>query len=122
MFEPGHLNRKKQPGMPGVPDYDIDVYYEVRHDPKEGVLLHFRLSGQVAGQSVAEEFDMHRDTAFNFASRLAKAAVKLGLPPNASPIMRSHGEYDAMFADIRKKLNVNPGDPVDFDHLDKDGF
>ena len=47
MFEPGHLNRKKQPGIPGVPDFDIDVYYDVRRDPKEGVLLHFRMSGQM---------------------------------------------------------------------------
>ena len=122
MFEPGHLNRKKQPGMPGVPDYDIDVYYEVRHDPKEGVLLHFRLSGQVAGQSVAEEFDMHRDTAFNFASVISKVAVKNGLHPNNTLIMRNHQEYDQVFADIRRVLGAAPGETVNFDHLQKDGF
>ncbi|MBH3338849.1 MULTISPECIES: DUF5064 family protein [unclassified Pseudomonas] len=122
MFEPGHLNRKKQPGIPGVPDFDIDVYYDVLRDPKEGVLLHFRMSGHVNGRSFTDEFNMHRDTAFNFASRIAKAAAKQGLPVNASPIMRSHSEYDAMFADIRKKLDIRTGDPVNFDNLEKDGF
>ena len=117
MFTPGHLNRTN---VPGGPQYSIDVFYEVRRDPKEGMLLHFKMSGQVAGRTFVEEFDMHRDTAFNFASLLARAAVKHGLPANESLIMRGHAEYDAMFADIREKLGTKPGDPVNLDNLEKD--
>lgn len=120
MFTPGHLNRTNAQGNPGVPQYNIDVFYEVRRDPKEGMLMHFKLVGEVSGQSFTEEFDMHRDTAFNFASRVAKAAVKHGVPANSSLIMRGHAEYDAMFADIRDKLGVQPGDPVNLDNVEKD--
>ena len=74
MFEPGHLHRKSLPGMPG-PEFDVDVHYEVRHDPSEGKLMHFKMSGHIGGQAFVEEFDMHSDTAFNFASLLAKVAV-----------------------------------------------
>ncbi|WP_137817590.1 DUF5064 family protein [Pseudomonas sp. 2FG] len=122
MFTPGHLNRASIPGTPGVPEFNIDVFYEVHRDPKEGILMHFKMIGHVSGREFVEEFDMHRDTAFNFASLLAKAAIKHGLPANASPIMRSHSEYDAMFEDIRNKLDTKPGDPVNLDNLEKDGF
>lgn len=117
MFTPGHLNRTNIPGVPGVPEFSVDVFYEVRRDPTKGLLLHFKMSGHVAGRAFIEEFDMHRDSAFNFASRLAKAAVKHGLPANEGPIMRSHAEYDEMFADIRDKLGIKPGDPVNLENL-----
>ncbi len=121
MFEPGHLHRKSLPGMPG-PEFDVDVHYEVRHDPSEGKLMHFKMSGHIGGQAFVEEFDMHSDTAFNFASLISKAVIKHGLPSNASPIMRGHSEYDAMFEDIRHKLGAKPGEPVNFEHLEKDGL
>lgn len=120
MFTPGHLNRTHTPGTPGVPEYNIDVFYEVRRDPVEGMLMHFKMVGEVSGHSFTEEFDMHRDTAFNFASRIAKAAGKNGVPANASLIMRGHTEYDAMFEDIRTRLGVQPGEPVNLDNVDKD--
>jgi len=120
MFTPGHLNRTSTPGNPEAPEYNIDVFYEVRRDPKEGMLMHFKMVGEVSGRNFTEEFDMHRDTAFNFASRVAKAAVKHGVPANASLIMRGHSEYNAMFEDIRDKLGVQPGDPVNLDNAEKD--
>lgn len=121
MFKPGHLHRTKLAGMPAsVPEFSIDVFYDVRHNPAEGTLVHFKVAGEVDGRSFVEEFEMHRDTAFNFASLIAKAVGKHGLPPNASPIMRGHAEYDAMFEDIREKLGAKSGEPVDFDHLEQD--
>ncbi|VVO33391.1 DUF5064 family protein [Pseudomonas fluorescens] len=122
MFTPGHLNRTNTLGTPGVPEYNVDVFYEVRRDPKEGMLMHFRMVGVVSGREFIEEFDMHRDTAFNFASRVAKAAVKHGVPANASLIMRGHSEYDAMFKDIRDKLGAKAGEPINLDNLEKDGL
>jgi len=32
-------------------------------------------------------------------------------------VMRGHDEYDKVFADIRSKLNVQPGEPVNLDHI-----
>ena len=120
MFTPGRLHRSNTPGNPGVPQYSSDVFYEVRHDPKEGMLMHFKMVGEVSDRTFTEEFDMHRDTAFNFASRVAKAAVKHGVPANASLIMRGHKEYDAMFEDIRDKLGVQPGESVNLDNAEND--
>ncbi len=121
MFEPGHLHRAFA-GMPGMPTGTIDVHYEVRNDPAEGQMMHFKVAGDIEGKTFVEEFDMHRDTAFNFASLIAKAVTKQGLPPAITPIMRNHVEYDAMFNDIRDKLGAKPGEAVNLDNLEKDGL
>jgi hypothetical protein len=121
MFEPGHVHRAFG-SVPGMPSGHIDVFYEVRHDPVEGMLMHFKVAGDIDGKVFTEEFDMHRDTAFNFASLISKAVVKQGLPPAVTPIMRNHAEYDAMFEDIREKLGAQPGEAVNLDNLEKDGL
>jgi len=121
MFEPGHLHRAFS-GVPGIPTGHVDVFYEVHHDAAEGTLMHFKVTGNLDGKDFTEEFDMHRDTAFNFASLIAKAVVKQGLPSAVSPIMRNHKEYDAMFEDIRKKLDAKSGEAVNLTNLEKDGL
>lgn len=121
MFEPGHLHRAFS-NVPGMPSGHIDVFYEVRQDPAEGTMMHFKVAGDLDGKVFAEEFDMHRDTAFNFASLIAKAVVKQGLPSAVTPIMRNHKEYDAMFEDIRTKLDAKPGESVNLANLEKDGL
>jgi len=120
MFTPGHVHRSNldcPESLRLAPPFTIDFYYEVRHDPQEGPMLHMRLVGEVQGRHFDEEFELYRDVAFNFASAATRVAAKHGLPPNASPIMRSHDEYDKVFADIRKQLHTKPGDPVNLDHI-----
>lgn len=122
MFEPGHLHRANPVGMADQPVFSIDLYYEVRQDPAEGLMLHMRLVGEVAGRAFEEHFELHRDTAFNFASVASRIALKHGMPVNFSLIMRGHQEYDQMFADIRTRLGSHSGDTVNLDHLEKDGL
>lgn len=122
MFEPGHLHRANPFASAEQPVFSIDLYYEVRNDPAEGPMLHMRLQGEVAGKVFEEEFELHRDTAFNFASVASRLAQKHGLPSGSSLIMRGHHEYDLMFEDIRAKLGSHSGDPVNLDHLEKDGL
>lgn len=120
MFKPGHLHRDNldhQPRRVGMPRFSVDFYYEVRQDPQQGPMLHMRLAGEVNGRRFEEEFELHRDVAFNFASIASRAAVRHGLPPNASPVMRGHDEFDRVFADIRAKLHARPGEPVNLDHV-----
>ncbi|MEO4048241.1 DUF5064 family protein [Pseudomonas sp. CAU 1711] len=119
MFEPGHWHRAS---LSGEADYSVDLYYEVRSDPREGQMVHFRMRGQVEGKAFEEEFELHRDTAFNFASVVTRIAARHGLPTEHSPIMRSHDEFDRMFEDIRAKLGTKPGEAVNFDHLERDRF
>ncbi|WPC03997.1 DUF5064 family protein [Pseudomonas benzenivorans] len=122
MFEPGHLHRVNPVATPDQPAYSIDLYYEVRQDPVEGPMLQMRMHGEVAGKAFEEAFELHRDTAFNFASVASRIARKHGLPSDTSLLLRNHQEYDQMFADIRAKLGSHAGDPVDLDHLEKDGL
>lgn len=122
MFEPGHLHRSSVGGIPGIPEFSVDVRYDVRNDPAEGAMLHFRITGQIEGKPFEDEFELHRDTAFNFASAITRIVGKHGLHPNFGPVLRNHKEYDLMFDDIRSKLKVVPGEPVNLDHLLKDGF
>ncbi|MNH43177.1 hypothetical protein D3C79_1050180 [compost metagenome] len=77
--------------------------------------MHFTMEGEIGGNSFKEEWDMSRDTAFNFASDATRVAQKHGLNPRFGPIMRNHKDYDLMFEDIREKLHTKPGEPVDLD-------
>ncbi len=122
MFEPGHLHRSSAGALPGTPEFAVDIYYEVRQDAAEGAMLHFRMTGEIEGKPFADEFELHRDTAFNFASSIMRIAAKHGFHPNFGPVLRNHKEYDLMFDDIRNKLKAVPGEPVNLDHLLKDGF
>ena len=85
-------------------------------------MLHMHMVGDLAGKTFEERFELHRDTAFNFASVATRLARKHGFPTNTSLIMRNHQEYDQMFADIRAKLGAHTGDTVNLDHLEKDGL
>ena len=122
MFEPGHLHRANTVATTEAPLFSVDLHYEVRQDPTEGPMLHMRMHGQVEGKAFEEIFELHRDTAFNFASVATRLAHKHGLPTNSSLIMRSHAEYDLMFDDIRAKFGAQSGEPVNLDHLEKDGL
>lgn len=122
MFEPGHLHRARPAGPEDQPAFSLDLYYQVRHDAQEGPMLHFQMLGQVAGEAFEENFELHRDTAFNFASVATRIAAKHGLPVNGGPIVANHQEFDAMFADIRDKLDAHAGEPVNLAHLQKDGL
>lgn len=122
MFEPGHLHRANSIATAEMPLFSVDLYYEVRQDPSEGPMLHMRMQGQVDGKAFEEVFELHRDTAYNFASVASRLGHKHGLPTNSSLIMRSHSEFDQMFEDIRTKLGAHSGEPVNLDHLQKDGL
>lgn len=117
MFEPGHVHRESLPNDVLGKPYCIDFYYEVRQDPQEGEMLHGHLVGEIAGKPFEDEFDLHRDMACNFASVISRRLAKHGLPVRFGPVMGERQEYEALFCDIRDKLNIKPGDRVNLDHL-----
>lgn len=122
MFEPGHLFRGNSVATEDIPTYAIDLYYDVRQDAAEGPMLHMNLKGDISGAAFDESFELHRDTAFNFASVVSRVAHKHGLPSTVVLISHEHEEFDLMFEDIRQRLGAQSGDPVDLDHLEKDGL
>ncbi len=112
MFEPGHAHIANPVGSFGLPSYSMDIYYEVRPGAKDGPVVHFRMVGEIDGKPLEEAFEMSHDTVFNFASTIGKIAGKYGMPPNHSPVMRHHKEFDATFEDLRAKLKVAVGGPL----------
>jgi hypothetical protein len=122
MFEPGHLHHSNTIASDDVPAFSLDLFYEVHQGTREGAMLQMCLSGEVAGEAFEERFELHRDTAFNFASVVSRLAQKHGVPVSHSLIMPGHAEFDLMFEDIRQKLGIHSGDAVNFDHLQQDGF
>ena len=77
--------------------------------------MQFRLLGEVDGERFEETFALHRDTACTFASVLSRIAAEHGLPPESGPILREHAAFGSMFEDLRGRLQVGPGEPVDLD-------
>src|SRR5690606_30971690 len=119
MFEPGHLHRASLPG--DSPAWHLDLHYDVQQDAREGPMLHLRLSGELDGKPFVEELRLHRDTAPNFASPLARHAELHGLPVAAhSHILADEEDYDRMSEDIRERLAVRPGESVDLEHVQLD--
>ncbi|MDV7211060.1 DUF5064 family protein [Azotobacter beijerinckii] len=117
MFTPGHVHRELLPDEFNRQKFICDVYYDVREDPKEGQMLHMRMEGEIDGKSFAEECELHRDMAFDFMNTLTQVVVRNGGYPRLGPVLRAHDEFDAMFKDIRDKLGLKPGDPIDLNHL-----
>lgn len=122
MFEPGHFHRSNSVASADIPIYAIDLHYDIRQDAAEGPMLHMTMKGEVNGTAFEESFELHRDTAFNFASVVSRLAHKHGLPTSLMLISHEHEEFDLMFEDIRHRLDAHSGEPVDLDHLEKDGL
>lgn len=122
MFEPGHVHRTHEPLSEGDIGYSIDFHYDVRDDATKGRMLQGRLEGEIDGKPFKDSFELHQDTAFNFASVITRLLTQHGLHPDAGMIMHDHKEYDEVFEDIRAKLGSKPGDSVDLQHLEEDGF
>jgi len=117
MFKPGHVHRELLPDEFNQQKFIYDVYYDVCEEPGEGQMLHIRMEGEINDKPFAEECELHRDMAFNFMNTLTQIVERNGGHPRLGPIMRAHDEFDAMFEDIRHKLGVKPGEPVNLNHF-----
>jgi len=116
MFEPGHLHITRAALQPDEVGYDIHIRYEVAQT-ESGQGMHFTIDGEINGKSFSEAFDLPKDKAYNFASEASRVAEKHGLPKDAD-LHAMDGQYDAMFEDVRDKLDMKSGDPVKPEHLE----
>ena len=116
MFEPGHLHIVRPALQPHDVGYNLHIRYEVRQTDS-GPGMHFTLEGEIGGKAVHETFDLLKDKAYNFASEASRIAEKHGLPRSAD-LHNMHGDYDAMFEDIRHQLHMKSGDAVKPEHLE----
>ena len=116
MFEPGHLHITRTAVQPDEVGYDIHLRYELCQTADACQGMHFSMEGQINGKTLNEAFDLPKDMAYNFASKASRLAEKHGLP-KGTDLHAMHGQYDAMFEDIRDKLDMKSGDPVKPEHL-----
>jgi len=116
MFEPGHLHIAHAALQPVEVAYNIHIRYDITEIDSEAG-MHFILEGEINGKPFTETFDLPKDKAYNYASEASHLLAKHGLP-KTTDLHNMHGEYDAMFEDIRHKLHMKSGDPVKPEHLE----
>jgi hypothetical protein len=116
MFEPGHLHIARPALQPDDVGYDIHLRYEVSQTDSDAG-MHFTMDGDINGKPFNETFDLPKDLAYNFASEASRIAEKHGLPKDTD-LHAMGGQYDAMFEDIRDKLDMKSGDAVKLEHLE----
>ncbi|WP_053147481.1 DUF5064 family protein [Pseudomonas sp. P97.38] len=116
LFRPGHLHMERHALNKDDHSYDLCIDYELAQDPTEGQGMSFRLHGTIEDKPVDETFFLAKDQAFDFARPATRIAQKHGLPKSAN-IGSLHKYYDDMFEDVRKQLDVKPGDPMKPEHL-----
>lgn len=117
MFEPGHLHLQHAKLLADEVGYDIHLKYEVRTDAELGTLMHFDICGEIDGKAFEDQFELPKDQACNFASNAERIAHKHGLPKAKVLPVGVHKQYDAMFEDVRSKLDRHSGDSVDTERL-----
>ena len=84
-------------------------------------MLCLHITGARNGKPFSEELRLHRDTAMNFASKVGRIAERHGLPVVArSPVLPDREEYDRVFEDIRQMLGLQPGEPINLEHVQRD--
>ncbi|MBH8610176.1 DUF5064 family protein [Pseudomonas mohnii] len=116
-FEPGKLHIERHALTKDDVSYNIHIDYEVAQDPKEGKGMQFKMHGTIFDKEFEETFYLPKDQAYNFASNFTKVVEKYGIPKIYSQIGSQHKFYDLMFEDVRVKLNMQSGDPVNPEHL-----
>ncbi len=117
-FTPGHLHIERHALNKADHSYNICVDYEVTQDPKDGKGMQFRMHGTIQDKTVDEKFFLAKDQAFDFARSIDRIAKQYGVPPKAVVTSAHDMYYDAMFEDIRGKLDVKSGDPINPQHLE----
>lgn len=117
-FEPGHLHIERHALNKDDYSYNLCIDYEVVQDPREGKGMLFRLHGSVQGKDLKEEFFLPKDQAFDFARYATHIAQKYGLPRTVVLTGQMHKQYDLMFEDVRHRLDVKSGDPINPAHLE----
>jgi len=113
MYEPGRLDVQRL-GNPQQPAFRLSLTYEVTPPSREQV-VRFDLNGTVGEQTVRETFELRRDVACNFLSVISRRLRGYGLAPRTACVFSWHNDYDPLFDDLRRRLQLKPGDPVDLE-------
>lgn len=116
MFKPGHVEIERV-AIGRQPGYRLNLDYAVsRRD--NGTYVHFDLDGEVGGRPLHDSFELHRDVAYNFLHVAADCLRRRGIPlPGQAMLFGAHRDYDRLFADLRRQLDVHSGEPIDLERF-----
>ncbi|MGE7993593.1 DUF5064 family protein [Pseudomonas sp. NPDC089554] len=118
-FKPGHVHIERTALNTADHSYDLNIEYEATQDSSNGRGIQFRMHGSIEGKPVDEKFFLAKDEVLpSFLMVLTRRAqAHLPAPKKFEALPSPHPLYDAMFEDIREKLDVKSGDPVKPEHL-----
>ncbi|WP_449434682.1 DUF5064 family protein [Pseudomonas putida] len=118
-YQPGHVHIERTALNKNDHSYDLNIEYEAATDPKEGRGIQFHMHGKIEGKEVEERFFLAKDQVLpSFLSITSRKAQAYLAPHQKFETLGSpHKLYDAMFEDIRAKLDVKSGDPIKPEHL-----
>lgn len=118
MFEPGHLHIERHALNAEDVSYNVCLDYEVSNNAQGEKGIQFTMHGSIQDKKFSEPFFLPRAEAYNFASNVTNIAEKYGIPKEKIAIASSHKHYDMVFEDIREKLDMKSGDPVDLEKFE----
>ena len=117
-FEPGKLHIERHALTPDDVSYNVHLDYEVSKDDKGEKGIQFTMHGSIQNKDMSETFFLPKVEAYNFANNITNIAEKYGIPRTHSQIGSVHKHYDLVFEDIRTKLDMKSGDPVDLKNFE----
>lgn len=117
-FTPGHLHIERHALSTHDVSYDLNLDYEASTDTAKGRGIQFRLHGSAQDKPLDEQFWLPKEEAYNFARNVTQILEKHGISKEHSTIGSQHKMYDQVFEDIRQKLDMHSGDPVDLKHFE----
>lgn len=118
-FQPGHVHIMRTALNSNDYSYELNINYEVAQDPREGRGIEFRMHGSIEGKQVDEKFFLTKDQVLPSFLSITTRKAQSYLPEGKKfeSLGSPHKLYDAMFEDIRAKLDVKSGDPIKPEHL-----
>ncbi|MDH4563140.1 DUF5064 family protein [Pseudomonas sp. BN411] len=115
MFKPGQIAINRPPSGRS-PGYELALDYEIEKR-EQGQYVNFELHGQIAGKPVHERFSLHRDVAYNFLHSAGLRLRKYGVMQGLARTPELHVDFEKAYADLRQRLGIAPGHPVDLDRF-----
>ncbi|MDA8481481.1 DUF5064 family protein [Pseudomonas resinovorans] len=115
MFKPGHIAINR-PASGRSPGYELVLDYEIEKR-EQGQYVNFELHGQIDGKPVHERFSLHRDVAYNFLHSAGLRLRKYGVMQGLARTPELHVDFEKAYADLRQRLGIASGHPVDLDRF-----
>lgn len=115
MFKAGQIAISRA-SVGRIPAYELVLDYQLEKRERDQ-FVNFELHGQIGGKPVQERFSLHGDVAYNFLHSAGLRLRKYGFRPGLAAMPELRADFEKAYADLRERLGVAPGQPVDLDRF-----